>query len=348
MKVSFVSSQAISQALRYQSTRIQSDLNTALKEMNTLRVADTGLALGARTSISVSLHREVDRLNSIIDSNNLAASRLEMTQIGLRQLTDTASELLTNYSTALSDTADPAIVRQQAEKALALMSSVLNGNVNGENIFAGINTDAKPFNDFLDPTSPNRTAFDAAFLTHFGFAADDPAAANITDAQMDAFLTAVEPQFLGAGWDGVWSNATDQQITSRITLTETAQTSVSANIPGFRMLAMASALVAGTFTDEMSAAGRKSVLDRAFALVGQVIPELANQQGYTGIVEQRLTSANDRMSMQIDLFTKSLQDLEGIDELQAASRVTSLKTQLEISYSLTSSMQQLSLLKYLS
>jgi len=348
MKVSFVSSQAITQALRYQTSRIQGDLNNALKEMNTLRVADTGLALGARTSVSVTLHREIDRLNSLIDSNKLAASRLEMTQIGLRQLTDAASELLTDYSTALSDTSDPAIVQQQAEKALALMSSVLNANVNGENIFAGINTDVTPFNDFLDPASPNRVAFDTAFQTHFGFAANDPAAAGITAADMDAFLTAVEPQFFGADWENNWSHATDQQITSRITLTETAQTSVSANILGFRQLAMAAATVAATFTDSMSAEARKAVVERAFSLVGQAVPQLANQQGYTGIVEQRLTSASERLSMQIDLFTKGIQDLEGIDELQAASRVTGLKTQLEISYQLTASMQQLSLLKYLS
>jgi flagellar hook-associated protein 3 FlgL len=348
MKVSFVSSQAITQALRYQTSRIQGDLNNALKEMNTLRVADTGLALGARTSVSVTLHREIDRLNSLVDSNKLAASRLEMTQIGLRQLTDAASELLTDYSTALSDTSDPAIVQQQAEKALALMSSVLNANVNGENIFAGINTDVTPFNDFLDPTSPNRVAFDTAFQTYFGFAAGDPAAAGITAADMDTFLTTVvEPQFFGPGWESNWSHATDQQITSRITLTETAQTSVSANITGFRQLAMAAATVAATFSSTMSAEGRKAVVERAFSLVGQAVPELANQQGYTGIVEQRLTSASERLSMQIDLFTKGIQDLEGIDELQAASRVTGLKTQLEISYQLTASMQQLSLLKYL-
>lgn len=348
MKVSFVSSQAITQALRYQTSRIQGDLNNALKEMNTLRVADTGLALGARTSVSVTLHREIDRLNSLVDSNKLAASRLEMTQIGLRQLTDAASELLTDYSTALSDTSDPAIVQQQAEKALALMSSVLNANVNGENIFAGINTDVTPFNDFLDPTSPNRVAFDTAFQTYFGFAADHPDAANITAADMDTFLTTVvEPQFFGPDWNTNWSHATDQQITSRITLTETAQTSVSANITGFRQLAMAAATVAATFSSTMSAEGRKAVVERAFSLVGQAVPELANQQGYTGIVEQRLTSASERLSMQIDLFTKGIQDLEGIDELQAASRVTGLKTQLEISYQLTASMQQLSLLKYL-
>lgn len=348
MKVSFVSSQAISQAMRYQTSRLQSDLVKTTKEMSTLRVADIGLALGARSSISVSLHREIDRLNGIVDSNELAATRLKATQIGLKELTDAASDLLSDYSTALSDAAAPTIVQQQAAKVLALMSSVLNTNLNGENIFAGINTDVKPFNDFLDPASPNRAAFDASFATHFGFAADDPDAADITAADMDAFLALVESQMTGAGWSPAWSQATDQTITSRITLTETAQTSVSANIPGLRKLAMAAATVAATFGGELSKEARMAAVERGIELLGEAITDLANQQGFTGVTEQRLKQASERMSTQIDLFTGSIQDLEGVDEFEVAAKVTNLKTQLEISYSLTASMQKLSLLNYLS
>ncbi len=348
MKVSFVSSQAISQAMRYQTSRLQSDLVKATKEMSTLRVADTGLALGARSSISVSLHREIDRLNGIIDSNELAATRLKSTQIGLQELTEAASDLLANYSTALTDAVDPTIVQQQAEKVLALMSSVLNTNLNGENIFAGINTDAKPLNDFLDPASPNRAAFDASFAAHFGFPADDPAAAGITSTDMDAFLASIESQFIGAAWSPAWSQATDQTITSRITLTETAQTSVSANIPGFRKLAMAAATVAATFSGPLSDEARVAAVEHGIRFLGEAITDLANQQGYTGVTEQRLKQASERMSTQIDLFTGSIHDLEGIDEFEAAAKVTNLKTQLEISYSLTASMQKLSLLNYLS
>ena len=348
MKVSFVSSQAISQAMRYQTSRLQSDLVKATKEMSTLRVADTGLALGARSSISVSLHREIDRLKGIVDSNELAATRLKATQIGLRELTDAANELLSDYSTALTDVADPTIVQQQAAKVLALMSSVLNTNLNGENIFAGINTDVKPFNDFLDPASPNRAAFDASFAAHFGFAADDPAAAGIAAADMEAFLTSIEGQFEGTGWSPAWSQATNQTITSRITLTETAQTSVSANIPGFRKLAMAAATVAATFGSGLGEEARVAAIERGIKLLGEAVTDLANQQGYTGVTEQRLSQASERMSTQIDLFTGSIQDLEGVDEFEAAAKVTNLKTQLEISYSLTASMQKLSLLNYLS
>ena len=349
MKVSFVSSQAISQAMRYQTSRLQSDLVKATKEMSTLRVADTGLALGARSSISVSLNREVDRLKGIIDSNELAATRLKSTQVGLQQLTDAASGLLADYSTAMSDATDPSIVQQQAEKVLALMSSVLNTNLNGENIFAGINTDARPFGNFLDPTSSNRVEFDMAFSSYFGFTPDDPAAAGIDGANMNNFLaTVVEPQFIGAGWENNWSQATDQTITSRITLTETAQTSVSANISGFRKLAMAAATITATFNGQLNEEARLAAIEHGIKYLGEAVADLANQQGYTGVTEQRLSKATERMSTQIDLFSNSIQDLEGVDEFEAAAKVTNLKTQLEISYSLTASMQKLSLLNYLS
>lgn len=348
MKVSFVSSQAISQALRYQTARLNSDLVKATKELGSLRVADTGLALGARTGMSVSLHREVDRLKGLIDSNKLAATRLDITQTGLMQITDAAGSLLADFATALSGTADPTIVQQQAAKTLTMLTSVLNTNLNGENIYAGINTDVKPLADFLDPNAANRIAFDDAFSAHFGFAPDTTGAASITTAQMDAFLAVVEQQFSDANWQENWSQATDQQITSRITLTETAQTSVSANIPGFRKLAMAAATVAATLGGQLSEEARTAAIEYGVGLLGEAVRDLANQQGYTGVVQQRLEAANERLSMQINLFSNSIRDLEGVDEYEVASRITGLRTQIEISYSLTSSMRQLSLLNYLS
>lgn len=343
MKVSFVSSQAISQAMRYQMQRIQAQLVTATKESVEGRFADVGLALGARTGMSVSLHREIDRLKGLTDSNQLAASRLDSTQIGLQDMTEAAQKLLSAYATASSSASEPKIARQEAESVLALMTSVLNANLNGEHLFAGINTDVKPLNDFLDPASPNRIALETAFST-FPFA--DPA--NITDVEMNAFLDSVEAQFTGADWNTNWSTATDQQITSRITLTETAQTSVSANITGVRKLAMAAATVVIGLGDDLNQAARDALLERSISMIGEAITDLANQQGSAGITQQRIEKANERMSMQVDLFSKALINLEGVDEFEAVTRVKGLEAQIELSYALTARLQQMSLLKFLS
>lgn len=348
MKVSFVSSQAISQAMRYQMLRVQGELVSANKEVVTGRTADVGLLLGARTGLSVSFHREIDRLEGLIDSNQLAAARLDATQLGLRELSSVGETLLSSLTTASVAPSSQSIARQDAEAAVSALIGTLNGSLNGEFLFAGINTDVKPLADFLDPASPSRQAFDAAYQTHFGFTPDAAGAASITTAEMEAFLDLVEPQFLGADWNTLWSTATDQQITSRITLAETAQTSVSANISGVRKLAMAAAIVAVTFEGPISDEARNAVLSRSMGLLDGAIEELASQQGQVGITEKRIKSANERMSMQSDLFTKSLGEMEGVDPYEAATRVSGLTAQIELSYSLTARMQQLSLLRFLS
>ena len=61
MKSTFVSTAAISQAMRYSLMRAQSELTKAQKEVSTGHFADIGLALGSRTGQSVSFERDLER-----------------------------------------------------------------------------------------------------------------------------------------------------------------------------------------------------------------------------------------------------------------------------------------------
>jgi flagellar hook-associated protein 3 FlgL len=195
--------------------------------------------------------------------------------------------------------------------------------------------------------SPAKAAFDAAFLAHFGFAQTDPAASTITGAAMETFLTTVvEPQFLGAGWAN-WSSATDETITSRITLNETAQTSVSANNDGVRKLAMAAAAVSELLSGPLNAEAQGALMQHTAVLVGEAISDIAGTKATAGLVESRLAGATERLDMQVDLFTRGIQDMEGIDPYEASTRVSSLLSQIETSYSLTARIQQLSFVRFM-
>lgn len=348
MKASYVSSQAITQALRYSMMRAQNDLVKAQKEVATGRVADVGLALGTTTGRTVSLARDVERLKSITDSNQLVASRLSSTQDALQQVTDRAEIFRSTLTAAVSGSTTGSVVKADATSLMQVLGSVMNTTINGEYLFAGINTDVQPFADFTDPASPARTAFDAAFVTHFGFTPTDPAASAITAAQMDTFLTnVVEPQFFGPGWEANWSSATDETITARIAINETADTSVGANISGVRKLAMAAAISMALLDTNIGVGASAAIVDRSLTLVADGVGEIADQQARTGIVEQRVKAATERMATQIDLFEGTIRDLEGVDPYEAATRVSALMTQIETSYSLTARIQQLSLLRFL-
>lgn len=348
MKASFVSSSAISNAMRYQIGRLQADLVKGQKEVSTGRVADTGLALGARTGQSVSLNRDLDRLQGIINSNGLVKSRLSATQSALSQIASSAQTFLGTLTASTSGDAGTTVTLTDAKGTLTALTSVINTSLNGEYLFAGINTDVKPLDDFSAPGSPARAAFDTAFQTHFGFTQSDPLAGGITAAQMDNFLTTVvEPQFLGAGWQGTWSSATDKKIVSRIALNETAETSVSANNDGVRKLAMAAASISAMFTAQMSDAAKKAIVDRSLGMVGEAIANISTEQSQAGIAENRVKNASDRIGMQVDLFKRNVLDMEGIDPYEASNRVSALLTQIETSYALTARIRQLSLLKFL-
>jgi flagellar hook-associated protein 3 FlgL len=347
MKASFVSSLAVSQAMRYSTMRTAGNLVQAQKELDTGKVYDSGLALGARTAQTVTFARDLERLNGIVDSNGLVLARLTATQEALGHVTGAAQDFLGVLTASVSGDAAASVTRDSARAALDALTSILNTPFNGEYIFAGINTDVKPFDGF-GAGSTAKAAFDAAFQAHFTFSQSDPAAAGITAAQMDAFMTtALEPQFLGAGWQANWSNATDQKIVSRIALNETTETSVSANNEGMQKLAMAAAAISDLFDSNLSTAGKQALVNRAVGLVGEAISSLAELQSQTGVVEQRITAASDRMKMQADLFERSIIETEGVDPYEAANRVKELLSHIETSYALTARIQQLSLLRFL-
>jgi flagellar hook-associated protein 3 FlgL len=347
MKTVSVSSASVSNAMRYSQMRMQMELVNAQKEMTTLKVADTGLALGTRASQSVNFHRDLDRLNTIIDSNGLVASRLGTTQSALDQIGALAQTLMETLTTATTGDLSSAVLSESGKATLQSLTGLANTALNGEYLFAGTNTDIKPLDDFTAAGSPAKAAFDAAFFSHFGFTKDDPAAASITAAQIDDFITTkVEPQFLGTGW-GNWSSATDQGIVSRISLNETVETSVSANNDGIRKLAMAAAMATDLFSGNLSDEARKAAATRALSLSGQAVSDLSQIRAQTGIVQKSVSDASDRMKTQTDLFKKHLLDLEGVDPYEAATRVNDLMTHIQTSFALTARIQQLSLLNYL-
>jgi flagellar hook-associated protein 3 FlgL len=187
---------------------------------------------------------------------------------------------------------------------------------------------------------------DEAFDAFFTFYPDDPPAANITAEKMNEFIDKYMAESLPTDWTK-WSNATDQPIISRISLNETAETSVSANSAGTQKLLIAAAMVSHFMPGNLSAAAKGALVDKASGLVSDALTDSAAQQADLGLTQNKVSNATDRIKSQVDLFQRNLQDLEGVDPYEASTRITSLLGQLEASYSLTARMQQLSLVNFL-
>ena len=166
---------------------------------------------------------------------------------------------------------------------------------------------------------------------------------------MKAFLDgAFASLFDGANWTANWSQASDQNITSRISNNERIATSTNANEEPFRLLASVYTMVADLPVEQLGEGAYLALIDTAMELVGRASnAELTELRASLGTSQGRIKAANERIDVQKGLLNEHVVALEGVDPYEAQVRVNALLTQLETAYALTAKLQNLSLLKYI-
>ncbi|HET7408796.1 MAG TPA: flagellar hook-associated family protein [Paracoccaceae bacterium] len=349
MKTVPVSSLAVTTAVRRSMLTTQLELVTAQKEFATGRLSDPGLILGSRTGQTVSLRQEHARLSTFIDTNALAGARLDATQVELGGIREVAEEFFGALISAPDGPTGALTLRQQATEGFKGLIASLNAAMGGQQLFGGINGDAPPVADyFAAPAATSKQAVDDAFLAAFGMSQADPGVAAIGAAEMQAFLDGgFAAMFDDAQWSANWSAASSQTMHSRISATDVAETSVSANEQGLRKLAMAYTMVVDLGAEGLNESAFAVVTETAAQLVAEGVREITSVQGRVGVAQARIEQVNERMSLQIDILSSEITGLENVDPLEAATRVMDLMTRLEAGYALTARIQRLSLLNFL-
>lgn len=350
MKTSFISNLSVQTAMRQTINQVQNELVRAQKEVVSGRHYNIGEELGATTSRSLDLHREADMMKNLIATNSIVTQRLSSSQMALETISE-AGQTALNTFVALAGSTDST----QLSTAVRTLTDVLdqfvdaaNTSVNGEFVMGGINSDVKPISDYMSDEGGARSAFDAAFATHFGFAKTDPQVAGITPAQMQTFVDDLEQEFMsGAQWEANWSSASNTPMTSRISRTEVVQTSTTANTDGFRGMAFAAVIGIELLNLPINSDTRAVVSNKAIEFMGKSIYSIDGERGQLGLSENRVRLSNEVLRAQVDIVKLNLDDLEGVDVHEASTRIIALSSQLEISYNLTAKISQLSLVNYL-
>jgi flagellar hook-associated protein 3 FlgL len=345
----FNSTQSLFEVTRSAVLRMQRQLIEAEKELASGRLADVGATLGSQVRYTVSMRVDISRMTQITDTNGTVTARLEGSQSVLTSLTSNAEAFLSTLITARDASTGPAIAEQEAKANLSTLIGNLNTSLGGEFLFSGINTDVRPVTDYYgSPTPANKLAVDNAFFATFGTTqADDNTA--ITPAQMQNFLdNTLAPMFEEPAWSTNWSDASDQNIRSRIAMDELIDSSSNANATAYRKLARAFTMVGELGVQNLSKTTFQTIVDEATDLVSEAIQNLAEEAGRLGTVQDRVSRANDRMEAQISILTTQINNLEVVDPFDASLRVTTLATQLETAYALTARLQNLRLVNYLS
>jgi flagellar hook-associated protein 3 FlgL len=352
MKVSFTSNLGIQNAMRQTINQSQSELLKAQTEVSTGTYADRGVSLGYQTGRSVSLTVEKSRMNSIIDSNSIATQRLSASQSSLTNMSENVQTSL-NSLIALSGSDDKSLLTtttQSLQSQLDAFVSSGNTSSNGEFLFAGINTGTEPLKAYND-TSAAKTTFDNAFQTYFGFTPSDPAASSITvggvPGMQDFVENTLEPLYTGSQWSTDWSTASSTNMTSQISASESVQTSTNANTDGFKKFALASVLGIELLGSNVNSTTRQYISQSAISYMGEAVAGVDQERSALGLSEARVNKSNATLQTQVTIVETSFNNLNEVDAYAASTKVNSLLSQMEASYTLTARIQKLSLVNFL-
>jgi flagellar hook-associated protein 3 FlgL len=360
MKTSFSSNIGIQSSLAQTMAKAQKELVEANQEVSTGVHADMGVALGSSTTRSLDLTRDLLRIESLQGSNALAKTRIDSSEGALSNMADeitSASGLLTGLGNTES-TVNEVVLSMTS--ALDAFTAAGNSSAAGEYLFAGTNTDVKPLTSYTEEGSTFKAAVDLElnqFLSDNGIASKS----DMTETQMQTFLADLEAKFTGSAtltdpphaglagedfWKTYVSSASDSNMTTRITSSETIVSSVNANDAGFRNF-MFGAIVTIEFLPTATDETRSAIVDSAQGALGRASAGVSDQRSQLGLSSERISKATDSLEAQKTILENSVSDLQSVDSYEAATRVTELQTLLEAAYTLTSRIQQMSLINYL-
>lgn len=344
MQTSYISTAALRNAPRSEIARLQSELADKTVEIATQRHADVGLALGANTGRTVSTRVDLSLVETLLVSNGSATARLSQTQTALSDLETIASEMLSSLIALPPGKAGATTLTTQATSALDRFADRLNASDGGAYLFGGQRTQARPLERF---DAGPRAAIETAFEAKFGFAVDDPAAASISASDMVDFLrNEFAAEFDVPAWTANWSQASSDDVVSRISPSERLVTGTNANEEAMRLVAKGFAMIAGLGFSGLSQDTRDAIVSEARVVMGEAITKVVALKGRLGFAENAIDKADNRMGLSRDILKTKIAELEGADPVAAKVRIDLITTQIEMSYALTNQISRLSILNY--
>jgi len=344
MKTTFISTTTLWNSPRLTLDKLQSELVKANKEVVTGRHMDVGLALGRKTGKTLSLRQERATLDTLTDSNATATLRLKSTSAALDQIRTVADTFKNALIGLRVGAQDVPLVMSQAKSGLDKLISTLNENAGEQYLFGGVNSKVRPLIAYEDGP---KAAIDAAFQDFFGFTQTDPEIADITPAEIQAFIDGPLTAHFADEWQGTWSHAAEQNIQSLISPAERVETSATANENAFRALAMAYTMAFDIGIPGLSDQTREYLLGRVIDTLAVGVSGVTQVQADLGTAQQKIEKANERMSLQKTFLDERITNFEAVDPAEAKVRVDQLSTQIQMSYSLTAQLNQLSLINFI-
>ncbi len=322
------------------------DLQAAQTELSTGRYNDVNLTLGTNVSRNLNWRLALSDTSQFIDSNTQAANKANATQSSLQSIVTSANSFLSTLTGARGAVNGQSLITDASDLQMQTFQQAVNVSYSGQYLMGGQNTDTPPLSTYSGGSA--EASFDSAFQSYFGFPKTDSQAVNITPSQMQGFLTGpFEQLFNGSSWSTNFSAASDINLKSRISSSQTVDVSANSNEQAFKDMMMAMVAVKDAGVGQLNQSTFQSVIDYATTKTADAVQEFGEIESRIGVGQQTLSQVSAQQSSIKNILQGQIQDTEGVDSTEAATRVNLLMSQLQANYAVTGKLSQLSLLQYL-
>lgn len=329
----------------------------AEQEVATGTHADPFAALGARSMEAMSTRAVFERTEGRIESNTLLQNRLDLMATALGNVREAAQEVLTATITNTdASSSRPQYLRDLARDAYDTIASFLNSSYNGKSLFGGVDANRAAMNSWskADGTTGLSPSDVMSAIVGGGIANTADATAKL--AEIDAVFNGT-PAVAAHAFDDTFFNGTpltdglgnpNPRLTAQIDESLDISYGVQGNDKGFRDLMRGLAMLASTDPADIGDdAAYETWVNAAASALGSGVNAVLHAETRTGTMQKLVEDATDRLNAKKEVLNLHISTLETVDPYEAATRLTSIQTQLQATYAVTARLSQLSYINFM-
>lgn len=337
---------------RETTSRLSAELSKVSQELTTGLKARPYDDLGHRSSDAIAIRMQITRNDGFLTSNALLDRRFLAVETSLGAMRDAGQAVLEQSLTAQSAAGPSSIYLSQSARS-ALDTLIQRAAVSDSSgyLMSGTRLDTNPLQGW-DDANP------ATGLSPAGIVNDVIGGPLNTMADVQAAIDGLKAVFADAdptnparNFEASFYNGTpanNPPLTSRVSETQTLAQTAQANDPAMRDLmrglAMLSAVDSGQITDPQA---REVWLAEARSAMSGGLEGLNDLETLTGLKRAQLQDTIEAQESRSQFLDGERLNLEGVDQYDAATRLTQLQNQLDSSFAVTARLSRLSFLNYL-
>lgn len=331
-------------------------LQRAGQELSTGRRADMFGDLGPRAGVAITMRAREENTQAYLSANNVLENKLEAMLSSIETIRDPVEEVL---QAAILNKESPSTgafaVQAQARAALETVIGTLNVSFNGEFLFSGTTSNVAAMNRWESADATTGLSPEDVMTAIIGAGPVDVATAGTIIAEIDQAFSSThansnynfEESFYNGTPELDAFGVANDRIGGRIDQGQELVYGVQANDQGIRDMIKGLAMLAAV---DIEAIGDE---DAYRAWMDEVVVTLAaGTQGVLdtsanlGFNQQLVEKAKERLEDISMVQRKQIATYENIDPYEVATQMTSLETQLQASYSVSSRLSGLTILDW--